>query len=381
MRVTSAVTLGRDGLRSLVALLQSDGWTVLGPHEVDGVVTHAPIAGLDDLPRGRRDVQDAATYRLRQREDDALFGYAVGPQSWKSVLFPARELIRRSVPAEAPGGADDTSTVHAPRLALFGVRSCDLHAIEVQDRVLRGRSASDPRYIARREAILVVAVTCSDPGGTCFCASMGTGPDPSSGYDIALTELLGDGGHRFVARAGSERGAALLERLDASAATDEDLARVSDVVDTALSRMGRTLDPTDLRDLLYANANHPQWDDAASRCLACSNCTMVCPTCFCTTVADTTSLVDGTSERWRVWDSCFTGELTHLEGGDVRASTKSRYRQWATHKLASWWDQFGTSGCVGCGRCITWCPAAIDLTAEVSAIRASSAASSQEPEV
>jgi formate hydrogenlyase subunit 6/NADH:ubiquinone oxidoreductase subunit I len=364
----------------LVGLLQADGWTVLAPHEVDGVVGHAPIESLEDLPRGRTDVQDCATYRLVPREDGALFGYAVGPQSWKSVLFPARELIRRSRSPDDPGGqAGDASTVRAPRLALFGVRSCDLHAIEVQDRVLRSQSAQDTRYVARREAILVVAVTCSDPGGTCFCASMGTGPDPSFGYDIALTEVMDELGHRFVARPGSERGAVLLTRLDVSPASDADLAGAAAVVDSARSRMGRSLDTADLRDLLYANADHPRWDDVAARCLACSNCTMVCPTCFCTTVTDTSSLVDGASERWRVWDSCFTGEITHLEGGDVRSSTRSRYRQWATHKLASWWDQFGTSGCVGCGRCITWCPAAIDLTAEIATIRATSALGSRDP--
>jgi ferredoxin len=368
MRTATTRTLDLDDLQRLIDLLHQDGWTVLGPRVADGVVGNLPITSLDDLPRGTGDVQEPAGYRLRPRTDDALFGYAVGPQSWKSSLFPARELLRRTTP---DGDTDAGRPSDVPRLALVGVRSCDLHAIAVHDRVLRDRPFTDARYAERRDQVLVVAVTCSAPAGTCFCASMGTGPEPHDGFDVALTEVLDDG-HRFVARAGTERGADLLDRLAANPATDGDLAAAADVVDRATSAMGRTLDPTDLRDLLYANADHPQWDDVARRCLACGNCTLVCPTCFCTTVSDTTSLVDGTSERTRLWDSCFTGEFTHLESGDVRSSTRSRYRQWATHKLAAWWDQFGASGCVGCGRCVTWCPAAIDITAEVAAIRASS---------
>ncbi len=367
------VTITLDDVQPIIDLLRRDGWTVLGPTVVDGVVQHRPIDSTRDLPRGTGDEQAPAHYRLTPREDESLFGYAVGPQSWKQALFPERELLRRSGPHPGDGRPVDVAPeadAEPRRLALFGVRSCDLAAIAVHDRVLLGRAATDVRYAARRDQVLIVAVACSEPASTCFCDSMGTGPDPAHGYDVALTEVLDESGHRFVARAGTPRGEDILERLGSPAATDADLAAAGDVVERAKTRMGRRLDTTDLRDLLLANADHPQWDDVAARCLACGNCTLVCPTCFCTTVLDTTSLVDATTERWRVWDSCFTGEFTHLEGGNVRSSTRSRYRQWATHKLATWWDQFGSSGCVGCGRCITWCPAAIDLTAEVAAIRA-----------
>jgi Fe-S-cluster-containing hydrogenase component 2 len=134
--------------------------------------------------------------------------------------------------------------------------------------------------------------------------------------------------------------------------------------------MGRSMDTTDIKELLYRNYDHPRWRNVASRCLTCANCTMVCPTCFCTTVEDVTDLTGNQAERWRKWDSCFTVDFSYIHGGSVRASPESRYRQWMTHKLATWIDQFGTSGCVGCGRCITWCPVAIDITEEVRAIRA-----------
>jgi len=216
---------------------------------------------------------------------------------------------------------------------------------------------------------VVIAVTCTDPAGTCFCVSMDTGPVPSEGYDIALTELYASGPHRFVAVSGSPRGAELIERLAAPPATEDDLALASAVGRLAADRMGRALDDANLKNILYDNAESAVWDDVADRCLSCGNCTLVCPTCFCTSITDVSDLAGTTSERHRVWDSCFSAEYSYIHGGAVRESTRSRYRQWMTHKLAAWKDQFGTSGCVGCGRCITWCPAAIDITAEARELR------------
>jgi ferredoxin len=129
------------------------------------------------------------------------------------------------------------------------------------------------------------------------------------------------------------------------------------------------MDTGDLPDLLYGNLDSPQWDLIAQRCLSCTNCTMVCPTCFCVDVQDLSDLSGQNTERQRIWDSCFNTDFSHVHGGNTRPNIRSRYRQWLTHKLASWVDQFGELGCVGCGRCITWCPVGIDLTEEITAIR------------
>jgi len=363
------------GLQSLIDLLRERGWAVIGPTVRDGAVVHAEIESVDQLPRGVGDLQDAGSYRLRERDDEALFAFAAGPQAWKSLLFPSRELLwsGRRVGAEKEV---TPAVVDAKRLALFGVRSCDLHALAIHDRVLAKREVTDTAYVARREATFIVALTCSDPAGTCFCVSMGTGPVPDEGFDLALTELLDQDGHRFLVVPGSDRGQEVLDELKSRAgdggvmpAGEQDHLAAEEVGAAAAQHMGRSLDTNGLRDLLYAHPEHPQWADVASRCLACTNCTLVCPTCFCTSVDVVSDLTGSATERWRVWDSCFTTDFSYLHGGSVRDSVQSRYRQWATHKLASWVDQFGTSGCVGCGRCITWCPAAIDLTAEVAAIR------------
>jgi ferredoxin len=366
------VTVDLTGLDSLVQSLLRRGWSVLGPTVRDGAVVHDEITGVADLPRGVVDEQAPGRYRLQAGVGEALFGHVVGPQSAKSVLFPSRRLLWRGRRTDdgfsAEPGGDDPGEV--PRLALLGIRSCDLHAIAISDRVLGSRQFADGDYLARRDRLFLVAVDCAHPGGTCFCASTGTGPRADSGFDLALTELLDDDGHRFLVRSGSDAGAELLAELEAAEASGADLAAADAQAEEAAASMGRRMPTEGLRDLLYANVEHPRWDDVASRCLSCGNCTQVCPTCFCTTVEDVTDLAAEAAERWRVWDSCFTEDFSYLHGGSVRPTTRSRYRQWMTHKLASWHDQFGSSGCVGCGRCLTWCPVGIDITAEVAAIRA-----------
>jgi ferredoxin len=245
------------------------------------------------------------------------------------------------------------------------VRPCELAAIEVQDRVFLD---TDPTYTGRRREALIIAANCTDPAGTCFCVSMGTGPETGSGYDLVFTELLDDDRHEFVFTAGSEAGSEVLDRLTSRPASAADSGAVAAAMDRSGESMGRTMDTAGIRDLLIGNSDHPRWEKVAERCLACANCTMACPTCFCSTMVDSVGF-DEVATRSRHWDSCFTLDFSALHGHPVRSTTMSRYRQWMTHKLATWHDQFGVSGCVGCGRCITWCPVGIDITEEVAAIQ------------
>jgi succinate dehydrogenase/fumarate reductase-like Fe-S protein len=152
-------------------------------------------------------------------------------------------------------------------------------------------------------------------------------------------------------------------------ACESDLTAAEHAIKNASDHMGRYVDTSDLQSLLYRNIDSKRWTETAKRCMTCTNCTMVCPTCFCTTVEDITDLTGTRAERMRKWDSCFTLEFSHIHGGSIRSSVLARYRQWLTHKFAYWKDQFGTYGCVGCGRCITWCPVGIDVTEEIQGIR------------
>lgn len=364
-------TIGLPGLDELVGVLERAGYEVIGPRVRDGAVVLAPVHGVADLPRGVGDLQDAATYRLRDRGDDRVFGFATAVQAVKPVLFPADELLWRSRRTDIGFDVEEVDASPALPRAFLGVRDCDLRALAVHDAVLGSRGFADKSYAQRRDGVFVVAVGCADPCGTCFCVSTGGSPAPRTGYDLALTELLDAAGHRFVVTVGTDRGAEVLAQVASVATTPDEHAAAAAQVAEATGRMGRTLDTDGLHDVLYAAAENPRWDDVAARCLACTNCTMVCPTCFCTSVEDGTDLTATATERHRVWDSCFTARISYIHGGVVRHTGRSRYRQWLTHKLAGYEDQVGLAGCVGCGRCVTWCPAAIDITVEAAALRAS----------
>jgi formate hydrogenlyase subunit 6/NADH:ubiquinone oxidoreductase subunit I len=355
-----------DGLGALYRVLVAEGYHVIGPAVQDGAIVLRELASADELPFGWGVDLAAGSYRLRRRADDAAFGHSAGPQSWKRFLHPPREKLW-SATRTAGGFEVSEDDEQPPRYAFLGVRPCDLRAIEIQDRVL-GQPGS--RYAGRREAAFVIAVNCTEPGETCFCASTGTGPGAGQdGFDLALTETVGAGGHRFLVDVGSARGAAVIGQVPSRAAAEGDIRGARTAVEAAAECMGREMDTSGLRELMAGSHGAARWDDVAARCLTCGNCTLACPTCFCTSVEDSSDLTGEHAERWELWDSCFDLDFSYLHGGSVRTSPKSRYRQWLTHKLGTWHDQFGSSGCVGCGRCIVWCPAGIDLTEEVKALR------------
>jgi ferredoxin len=256
------------------------------------------------------------------------------------------------------------------------VRASDLAGIAVLDRVLAGGAHPDTAYTARRDGVFVVAVNCTEPGGLCFCASMNTGPACRSGsadgaaapprYDLALTERIDGQEASYLVEVGTEAGAQVLDATPHRPAEPGERQAAADDIAAAATQMGRAMPETDLRRLLIDSRQSPHWDEVASRCLTCGNCTMVCPTCFCTSTAEVTDLSGEHAERWMEWASCFELDFTFIHEGPVRRSGESRYRHWLTHKLSSWHDQFGSSGCVGCGRCIAWCPTGIDITEEMA---------------
>lgn len=351
-------------LEQLISVLRSEGYTVVAPTIDQGAITYAEIDHADRLPRGWTDQQRPAIYRMKQSGSDSYFEYNVGPHSWKQFFFPPRLTVERAENRDGQwhfSGPGETST----RFALLGVRACELAAIGVQDRVMMEGPYVDPEYASRRKSALIIAVNCTVAAETCFCSSTQTGPRCRAGFDLALTETE----RGFVVEIGSQRGREIIDRLNHQTASPQSLADADRLRRRAEQQISKHLNTDGIRDLLLNNLDHPHWDQVASRCLSCANCTMVCPTCFCSTVEEVSDLTGQNVERVRAWDSCFNLEFTHTAGGTTRNGIRNRYRQWLTHKLASWHDQFDSSGCVGCGRCLTWCPVGIDLTEEVEAIR------------
>lgn len=377
--VGTKVVVNENGLSALLSLLNDLGYQTIGPKEKDGAIVYEEISSIEDLPVGLSDYQSGGQYRLIEGTKGSFFEYVVGPTSWKKYLFPpTQKLWEADKKGKSFGIKVDKDK--GPNYAFIGVRPCELTAMTIQDKVFgfnRNDNCpsgifSDPNYVKRRSHALIIAVNCQRAAKTCFCTSMGGDPHvgKGQGFDLALTELDPTTEHEFVLDVGSVRGSLILDMLPFQQATSAHLSAVAEQARKARGQISKTM-PKDIKDLLARNLEHPRWDKVAARCLSCANCTMVCPTCFCSTVEDRTDLSGDHAERWRTWDSCFSIDFSYVHGGAVRSETVSRYRQWMTHKLSNWFEQFDTSGCVGCGRCITWCPVGIDITEEANAIEQS----------
>ncbi len=364
MSAAEMLFLAKPDLQTLIEELRRQGFEVVGPTVDQAAIVYSELTSIEQLPRGWTDEQSPGSYRLKRREDEEWFGYVVGPHAWKQYLFPPRTTLLTVQPTDQ-GWQFLPPPPEIKRYAFLGVRACELAAIRVQDRVFLDGPAQDPVYRQRRENVLLIAVNCTQAASTCFCTSMNTGPRCEAGYDLALTELR----EGFLCEVGSERGREVVSALPTRSPASDELAQGDHRRRQAVDQISRQLDTADLPARLQANLNHPRWQDVGERCLSCANCTMVCPTCFCSSVSEVRDLTTGVIERQRTWDSCFNPDFSHLSSGSVRPQTADRYRQWLTHKLGTWHDQFGMSGCVGCGRCITWCPVGIELTVEANAIQ------------
>ena len=360
--------LARSNGQALIDGLSAAGFSVLGPVTRDGAVAFAEVRTVDQLAAGLCELQTPGSYRLETTGDSRWFGWTVGPQGLKPLLFPPREVVWRSSRDVAGRLCFEAAAVTAPAVAVLGVRACDLAALALLDAHFLGGIGPDPAYAARRERLLLVGVDCARSAATCFCVSTGDGPMLEQGYDIGLTEL--DDG--LLVWAATPAGASIVDGLPLVAASAEQLAAAAEAGNRAAVGQQRSLPSRRLARMLFASLHHAQWEDVGGRCLACGNCTAVCPTCYCYSSWTEPGLQDTSAEQLREWDSCFSSDHSLLHGHPLRLDPATRYRQWLTHKLAGWHAQFGRSGCVGCGRCITWCPVGIDLTAEVEAIAGAS---------
>ena len=385
--VGSFVRIDKHDLQSILDSLSQRGYRTIGPRLRDDAMVYDELTRVSDLPIGYIDEQDGGRYRVVSDPQQRWFGYVVGPHSLKNFVFPPHETLLRSH-RDADGlWSTQTELPETRPVAVLGVRSCDLRALRVQDRVFLEGPYVDVHYQSRREPLFLVAVNCARAAATCFCHSMKTGPAVRGGHDLALTEFV----DHFVIEVGSDTGGEVVTETNWTPCTIEEVQAANDVPQRLSSAMqlrdktlpassagdvevdhpnGRYLDIRGIRELLLDNLEHARWQAVGKRCLSCANCTMVCPTCFCSSVEEVASLTQDNVERKRSWASCFTAEHSYMNSGTVRKTTASRYRQWLTHKLATWHDQFGQSGCVGCGRCITWCPVGIDITEEARKLRA-----------
>lgn len=356
--------LPRARLQVLFDVLNTGGYRCIGPQCRDGAIVFDTLSGPEQLPAGVQDVQQPGSYRLQNSKNERLFAWANGPQALKPLLFAPHQPLWQ-VRRNADGHLSFDACMPSPeKVAVIGVRACDLAAMRLQDQHFLNGAYPDTYYKVYRENLFLVAVHCSHPAQTCFCVSTGDGPAATENFDLALHEL--DDG--FIISHGTAAGAEIMHRLDLTPVQAAQRETAQAQIDAATRQQQRQLPGRDLKQALFDNLDHDRWDEVAGRCLSCGNCTSVCPTCFCHTEQELPTLDGSMSQHVRQWDSCFTQGHSYIHGKVLRSETRLRYRQWLTHKLGSWHDQYGRSGCVGCGRCITWCPVGIDITEEVNAI-------------
>ncbi len=348
MSLTGLYVSRYDSLEILFKELQHLNYVVVGYKVVDNVLRLTKLDSFKELARDVEDVQNPGKYSLIPGSF-----YRHGPDSPKIYLYPPEHLLF----TVSPEWKVELPTTPEDYIAFFGIKPCDLASIKVLDRVLLD---VDEYYRTLRKRLVVIVENCTQPGNTCFCATMGTGPRAMNGFDIAFTRL----GDKLVIEAGSEFGLKLLNLLELEPIDDTTYRDFESTIRRATDKAKAGFELENLPELLELNIESKVYKEITERCLGCSNCNMVCPTCFCFDVLDIPEL-NGSAKRVRVWDGCLNFVYAQVAGGHFRRDLWARYRHFILHKFTYWIKQFGTYGCVGCGRCITWCPTGIDIRESV----------------
>jgi len=342
-----------EDLGKLIEVLKAYGYVTYGYKVSRGAVIFDELRNLEDMPLKYRDVQGPGSYRLIEGN-----GVRHSFASPKEVIHPARQELFN---VDSNGGVS-YPPIESKKIALVGIKSCDLASIKVMDRIL----SNDDSYNARRKEALTIVEECINPGDTCFCGSLGTGPYVSEDFDLAYARIDDD---HVLFKYGSRVGLNLVKRLGLKPASEE-------LVNTYSSLMSEAKEKTSplkfgLSDIensmLKSMSDVDLWKKLSEKCVGCANCNLVCPTCFCTEFLDDLKL-DNSASRVRFWVGCLSYVYGLVAGTHFRPELYMRYRHFVLHKFLFYRKQIGLVGCVGCGRCITWCPVGIDLRKTVSEV-------------
>lgn len=356
--------LAHKKLDDLIGYFNKQGYQVKAPAVRDDAIVYDDIDSAKEFPWGYVDEQSPAHYKVSKTDRKEAFAWSVPVQSVKPMLFEEKEPLWK-VTRDDNGKLAFKQCLNNKKYAVLGVRPCDLRAIKIQDRVFIENAYQDVRYKARRQEMFIVAANCTTAHSNCFCISLGDGPYADKGFDLAMTEVEGG----FVVESGSDKGRDAILSLQLLPAAGAQTYKAEQRVKAVYSMQKKAIPPiAKVEKALFEAHDHPQWDNVAERCLSCGSCTQACPTCFCHTEKEAPSLDGRESVHTREWDSCFGLDHSYTHGELYREEPKHRYRQWLTHKFSTWQEQFRTKGCVGCGRCITWCPVKIDVTEEINTI-------------
>lgn len=235
---------------------------------------------------------------------------------------------------------------------IFGIRPCDAHAVTLLDSIFDQQEYIDPFWKSRRDRTILVGLGCHQPCNTCFCSSVGSGPFDPKGLDILMTDL----GDVYTLEVLSDKGSTLLNGQ--MTLSEENQERMVAFQKKAEEGMPKVFETSGIREKLYHIFESGYWQKVSQSCLGCGVCTFLCPTCFCFDIVDETQR----DERVRNWDTCmFRIYSQEASGHNPHPSRSERTRQRLMHKFAYWLDHINQIGCVGCGRCVQYCPVGLDI--------------------
>lgn len=322
--------LEKDKMRELVAMLSQNN--LYAPVEKDGITTFQKV----------------------QKAEEISFSYQNSDVPPKNILFPQSETMfsytlgsRQKI--EVPGGKGKN--------IILGIRPCDGESFSILDKVF-GRDFPDTYYLRKREDTTLIGLSCNQPGANCFCTSLNGGPGNKESLDLLLTSL----GDEYLVEVVTDKGRTIIEDYPHlfGQASEEQSHKKDEVKIRAESLVKRKISLEGIEEKLDQVFDHVFWNEISMKCLGCSICTFLCPTCHCFDIQDEPALRQG--RRIRVWDSCSNPEYTRQASGyNPRPARMNRVRNRVYHKYRYYPKNFAVLACVGCGRCIDKCPVNMDI--------------------
>ena len=301
--------------------------------------------------------EDNVLFKALEKGMEPLVDYSNTRNAPKNFFFPKTETMMRYMRTER-GMELSGEEEEAKEAVLFGARPCDVRSFVLLDYLFDQEKYRDSYYIDKREKTTIISLACIHPPySTCFCTSVGGHPMSEEGADVLLTDI----GDNYLAEFITPKGEKLLEKMgDLPAADGSADEKKKALSESAEKEIKSHIPGKEIKPWLDDNFEHPFWDTIHQSCLACGTCTYLCPTCHCFDISDEVKGSDG--KRIRTWDSCMYWLFTkETSGHNPRTSQKQRWRQRLMHKFKYFVDNFDEIACVGCGRCVRYCPVNIDI--------------------
>jgi ferredoxin len=321
---------------------------------IDGYDLYAPVHLAEGVP----------VYRKMGRPDEVDLSLLNPQKSLKEVFFPQDEVMFRYEKVDQETQMVSTEEVKRERVVL-GARPCDIEAISIIEEVFSGREYTDIYFLNKRKATMIIGMACHQPLPTCFCSSTGGGPFVRKGSDLFLIDL----GEAYLVEILTEKGEAFKKNKFFKKTSAKNLQLAKELEEKASKKTDSTIPVKGIDQKLDQWVESPFWDRVHEKCISCRVCTYLCPTCHCFDIMD--EALNEKGQRVRNWDSCLSEFYTlETSGHNPRATCRERTRQRLMHKFNYFPKVFDRIACVGCGRCILYCPVNFDIREVIKEINA-----------